>query len=217
MSDSLQERLDRALLECLSEFADEDFDQLRVEVVAASAGVSRATAYRHYGGREGMVSRATTLLTQRHAQAAAEILDRIPTVAGRVEEGFAYAAREIRNDRMLGLLLRSRPSAGIEGVLRSVGQGIGGESMRAGRLNGQLRNDLTSEEIVDWILAQHHVAARLGLDEQAAREWACRFVLPAIQPRPTIRLTPEASETFADLQQRVDALSAVVHGVGAVA
>src|ERR1700761_7949512 len=102
---TVRERLNAALVDYLSTSPADDLNDISVEAIANSAGVSRATAYRHFGDREGLLFHAAIILTERHAERAIQVISRMPTMAGRIEEGFAYTAREIRTDKKLRMLL----------------------------------------------------------------------------------------------------------------
>jgi AcrR family transcriptional regulator len=211
---TVRERLNVALVEYLSTLSVDSIDEVTVEAVANAAGVSRATAYRHFGDREGLLFHAALLLTKRHAELARELLAQIPTVSARTEEGFAYTAREIRADKMLRLLLTSPRSAAIDSVVRALSVEISGDSLRSGQLDGQVRTDLTVDELIDWINEQQHVAIRLGLDESAVRTWVRRFVVPALRPQNTdVPLKSEMSVVFGDIGKRVEDLRGLVRGI----
>jgi AcrR family transcriptional regulator len=212
----LQERLDLALLDCLSALTTEEVGERNIGAVAHAAGVSRATAYRHFGGKEGLLFRAAVPPTRGHAVAASGIIRQMPTVAARIEEGFAYTAREIKTDGMLRLLLRSRRSSGIDEVIKSISMEINAETFRAAQLTGEVRADVTVEDLLDWIVEQQHVAVGLELDEAAARAWVRRFVLPVVRPQSaSAGLTAEVTAVVNDLAPRVEALSALLHSIGA--
>jgi AcrR family transcriptional regulator len=211
---TVRERLNVALVEYLATLPVEDLDEISVEAVANVAGVSRATAYRHFGDREGLLFHAALLLTRRHADRAIELISKMPTVSARIEEGFAYTAREIRSDKMLRMLLTSRRSAAIDSVIRSLSIEISSESLRAGQLDGQVRCDISVDDLIDWTNEQQHVAIRLGLDEESARQWVRRFVVPVLRPQNTdTPLMSEMNVVFGDIGERVEALRSLVQGI----
>jgi AcrR family transcriptional regulator len=211
---TVRERLNTALVEYLATLPIEDLDELSVETVAHLAGVSRATAYRHFGDRDGLLFHAALALTRRHADRAIEIMSKMPTISARIEEGFAYTAREIRSDKLLRMLLTSRRSAAIDSVIRSLSVEISSEALRAGQLDGQVRRDLTVDELIDWTNEQQHVVIRLGLDEEAVRQWVRRFVVPVLRPQSTDSpLISEMNVVFGDIGERVDELRTLVQGI----
>jgi AcrR family transcriptional regulator len=211
---TVRERLNVALVEYLATLSVDSIDEVTVEAVANAAGVSRATAYRHFGDREGLLFHAALLLTKQHAEAARELLAQVATVSGRTEEGFAYTAREIRSDKMLRLLLTAPRSVAIDSVVRALSLEISAESLRAGQLDGQVRTDLTVDELIDWITEQQHVAIRLGLEESAVRLWVRRFVIPALRPQNSdVPLKSEMTVVFGDIGKRVEDLRGLVQGI----
>jgi AcrR family transcriptional regulator len=205
-----RERLDRTLISYVEGVSVNDIDDINIEGLALAAGVSRATAYRHFGDRDALLFQAAIALTRRHRDFAQSRLLETATVAAFCEEGFAYTAREIPRDKLLRVLLTGRPSAAIDAVLRSLALEMSGERIREGQRDGQVRDDLAAEELIDWILEQH----RMRLDEAAARIWFRRFVLPVLRPQGAGKpFAGEIAETFRDLDRRVQELEAMVGGV----
>ena len=62
-SSKVRERLNEALVLYLNELTIEDISDLNIDAVAQTAGVSRATAYRHFGDRDGLLFEAAIELT----------------------------------------------------------------------------------------------------------------------------------------------------------
>jgi AcrR family transcriptional regulator len=211
---TVRERLNAALIVYLTTLAVDDLDEINVEAVAHVAGVSRATAYRHFGDREGLLFHAALALTRRHADRALELISVMPTISARIEEGFAYTAREIRSDKLLRMLLTSRRSPAIDSVIRSLSVEISSEALRTGQLDGQVRSDLTVDELIDWTNEQQHVAIQLRLDEDEVRQWVRRFIVPVLRPQYTdLPLMSEMNVVFGDIGERVDALRTLVQGI----
>ncbi|MGX7680023.1 TetR/AcrR family transcriptional regulator [Jatrophihabitans sp. DSM 45814] len=210
---SVRERLDRSLIDYLTALTPADIGDVNIEAVAQAAGVSRATAYRHFGDRDGLLFHAAILLTRRHGELAAELINAEATVAGKVEVGFAYTAREIRADDMLRLLLTSRRTQAIDGVVRSLAMEITGPGLREGQLDGQVRDDLTLDELIDWLTEQQHVVIRLGLDEDGARAWVRHYMLPIL--RPEHGCAPDqvgVKAALAEIAERAASLNQAVSG-----
>ena len=133
------------------------------------------------------------------------------TVAAKVEEAFGYAAREIKVDKILRMLLTSRPSAAIDAAIRAMSLDIMGQAYRNGQLDGQVRDDLSIDELIDWLAEQRQIVTRLELDEEQARTWVRRFVLPALRPSGgEDAIVPEIKAVLLDIENKMDALNAVV-------
>jgi AcrR family transcriptional regulator len=208
---SVRDRLDGALEQCLSTLTADGLAEITVDLVGQLASVSRATAYRYFGDRDGMFFRATTLLTWRHAERTRALVAPLPTVAAKVEECFAYTAREIRCDRLMFVLLTSPRSDGIESVLKAIALDLLGPSLEYGQTDGQVRDDVAVDELIDWLQEQSHAIIRLGLDEEDARQWVRRFVLPSLRPDRADMQTPaELRHVLEDVSRQVTGLKRLI-------
>jgi AcrR family transcriptional regulator len=209
-----QQRLDAQLISYIEGAAVNDLDDVSIDGLALAAGVSRATAYRYFGDREAMLFQAAVALTHRHSQIALPALLKASTVAAHIEEGLGYAVREMPRDKLLRLVLTGGPSNAIDRVMRDLGMTLSGDRLRSGQLDGQVRDDVSIEDLVAWIIEQQHVMFRRQLDEAAARLWFRRFMLPAIRPqKPEVGLAIDVAPTLLEIRRRVAALRATVDDV----
>jgi AcrR family transcriptional regulator len=200
---TIRARLDEALLDYLrSVHGDDGLGDISVDAVAQAAGVSRATAYRYLGSRDELLYRAAIMLAQAHMGRCEEILSRTATVAERLEEAFAYTVRETTGDVLLQLLLRSPRAEAIDQALRAMTGDLFSNAVRAGQDDGQVRTDVSAEELIVWQVEQLYVVVRLALDEEQARLWVRRFMVPALRP---------AGETDGGLKPHVRAVLDDVH------
>jgi AcrR family transcriptional regulator len=183
-----------------------------VEAVAQVAGVSRATAYRYLGSRDEVLYRAAIMLAEAHMERCAEILSRTPTVASRLEEAFAYTVRETTGDVLLQLLLQSPRAEAIDAALRAMTGDLFSSAVRAGQDDGQVRTDISAEELIAWQVEQLYVVVRLSLDEEQARLYVRRFMVPALGPpgETAAGVKPQARAVLDDVQRRLHDLNETV-------
>jgi AcrR family transcriptional regulator len=204
-------RLDRALIEYLDNLSVENAAEVSIDAVAQAAGVSRASAYRHFGDRDGLLFRAAIELTRQHARVVMQNLSDGASVARKVEEAFAYSARQARVDKVLRLLLLTRRPQAIDDAARALSMEIMGPLYRQGQLDGEVRDDLSVAEIIDWLIEQRLVIGRLQLNEEQARAWVRNFVVPVLRPQDDLLTTaPEVTAVLACMQARVEALQEAV-------
>ena len=179
---TLKQRLDHAVVEVLNSRSS-TLNDLTIDVVARAAGVSRATAYRHLGTREELRFRAATMLAQTHVQRCVDLLDQSHGAPAKIEEAFAYTARESARDPLLQvLLLESTRTTGIDDAIRSLSDQSTAPVIATGQVNGEIRSDLSVDAIISWLVEQIHVMLRLGHDDVSARTWVRTFVLPSLLP-----------------------------------
>ncbi|MGX7681449.1 TetR/AcrR family transcriptional regulator [Jatrophihabitans sp. DSM 45814] len=205
---SVRERLDQALVTYLATLQADDIAEVNVEQIAQLAEVSRATAYRHFGDQQGLLYEAATRVARHHADVCKSKIARAATVAATLQEAFSYTAYAMRTDPMLRMLMTSRRSPAIAAAIGALGLELLGPAIRGGQLNGQVRTDLSPEEVMSWISEMQFVVIRLDLDEDAARSWVRTYMLPTLNPLGhDPDLLAQVDAVLTDVEQRVDALS----------
>jgi AcrR family transcriptional regulator len=120
----LSELLDRVLAEpepdavaesivdaALAEFLAYGLRRTNVDVVAKRAGVSRATLYRRFDGKDALVAAVLVRESRRFFASIAAAVADLKTPADRLVEGFVVGVRHAREDRLLNRLLSSDPEA----------------------------------------------------------------------------------------------------------
>jgi AcrR family transcriptional regulator len=91
----------------LAEFLAYGLRRTTVDVVAKRAGVSRATLYRRFDGKDALVSAVLVRECRRFFRSVAAAVAGLSTVEDRLVEGFAVGVRYVRADRLLNRLLAS--------------------------------------------------------------------------------------------------------------
>ncbi|MBL7502059.1 TetR family transcriptional regulator [Frankia sp. CNm7] len=175
-----QARLDEALGRLLGREVI-DAAALTVEGIAREAGVGRATAYRYLGDRNGLASHVIVILARRHAAGVATAMAGSSHAVGKLEEGWAYGARELPRIRSaLNALRESWFDDAVRMMLADVTIPI----LRDGQDLGQIRRDVPVDEITEWLESQTRLLLTWTFDEAAARRWFRRFVAPGLRPAP---------------------------------
>lgn len=95
----------------LEEFLAYGLRRTNVDAVARRAGVSRATLYRRFDGKDALVSAVLVRECRRFFASIAEATAGLPTVRERLIEGFVVGVRYARRDPLLRRLLASDPEA----------------------------------------------------------------------------------------------------------
>lgn len=95
----------------LEEFLSYGLRRTNVDVVARRAGVSRATLYRRFDGKDALVQAVLVRESRRFFGSIAAAVADVSTVEDRLVEGFAVGVRYARTDRLLDRLLASDPEA----------------------------------------------------------------------------------------------------------
>jgi AcrR family transcriptional regulator len=166
----------------------------RVEDVAAAAGISRPLLYLHFEGRAGLIEALIDDEIPRFVEANRA---RIPLDAGFAEafvEG-ALAAVEIASENeLLADLLNASPVGNLAQLCLDPAQrpyalviGLWKPVFDRARESGELRPELTDEDILDWLVSVYNMLlARPELDRARRRKLLELFVVPAlVQPAGT--------------------------------
>lgn len=95
----------------LEEFLAYGLRRTAVDVVAKRAGVSRATLYRRFDGKDALVQAVLVRECRQFFASIAAAVTGVSTVEERLVEGFVVGVRYARADRLLNRLLASDPEA----------------------------------------------------------------------------------------------------------
>ncbi|MBF6411879.1 TetR/AcrR family transcriptional regulator [Nocardia cyriacigeorgica] len=155
-------------------FLERGIDDVGVDEVAARAGCSRATLYRHVGGKAALVdavlARSAATVSERVAAAVAP-----HTGARRVVEAILASVAAIRADPVLSRWLATRSAAG-DGYLTA--------SPVLSRIASTLTGT-TDDEAAQWIVRVVLSLLTWPLPDAAAeRRVVQRFVAPGFTARP---------------------------------
>jgi AcrR family transcriptional regulator len=95
----------------LEEFLTYGLRRTNVDAVARRAGVSRATLYRRFDGKDGLVQAVLVRESRRFFAGIADAVRDLTSPRERLVEGFVVGVRFAREDRLLNRLLASDPEA----------------------------------------------------------------------------------------------------------
>jgi AcrR family transcriptional regulator len=95
----------------LEEFLAYGLRRTNVDVVARRAGVSRATLYRRFDGKDGLVQAVLVRESRRFFAGIADAVRDLASPRERLVEGFVVGVRFAREDRLLNRLLASDADA----------------------------------------------------------------------------------------------------------
>lgn len=127
-----------------------------------------------------MLVRATTLLTEHHVQQVRDEIAPLPTVLDRWEHAFVYVAREVAHDNWLRLLMTSMTNESVRSGVRQAGIDVMYQHALLGQRTGEVRSDISVDELMVWTNQQQGLLAALALSVDEARRWFQLFVKPAI-------------------------------------
>jgi AcrR family transcriptional regulator len=173
--------LDAALMGILESATAESLDSLSVEEVATAAGVSRASAYRYFGDQSELLRRALRLKTNAHGAAFLASITPDLSVQEQLEKSWLYTAEHVVHDSVFHRLIELEPESTIGRELMIT---IYGDKLREGQNSGEIRNDLSVDEIIDWLLSQREFFLTEQMDPALSNLWTGRFLMPILRPQP---------------------------------
>ncbi len=187
-----EERIRRAALEVL---AERGLD-LTIEDVAAAAGTTRMTVYRHVGTRQELLMDLVTEAIDRFAAQLALILDTTEPFPDRLVEAFVFVVTMTRAtpDRQAIALATAEPSGGwgavdTQGRIMTEVLEFLRPRLAAGAQEVAFRAGV--DETLAWLLRQVQlyllVPPPFGDDVDALRHEVRTFVLPAVFADPLPR------------------------------
>lgn len=155
--------------------------ELSIEAAAAEAGVSRASAYRCFGGRRDLVVALAHMRLERHIQVAEERMRKAPSFEAKIEELFLYLP-VYQEDDVIASLAGLRDLTSDEPI-RQAGAAPLTAVIAEARERREVRDDVPVDAIVTWLLDQQWLI--LGwrtLAPERIRRRVRDFVLPSIVP-----------------------------------
>jgi AcrR family transcriptional regulator len=173
--------LDAALMGILESATAESLDSLSVEEVATAAGVSRASAYRYFGDQSELLRRALRLKTNAHGDAFLASINPNLSVQEQLAKSWLYTAEHVVHDSVFHRLIELEPESIIG---RELMLSIYGDKLREGQNSGEIRNDISVDEIIDWLLSQREFFLTEQMDTELANLWTGRFLMPILRPQP---------------------------------
>ena len=153
--ESGRERMLDAAESCLQRFG---LAKTTIEDVAQASGLSRATVYRQFGNRDGLLLAVATRDAERTAADAELFLQRFDDVGSWIVEGMLFCLREIPKRPVLSQFLAPHElGAASRMVLTSDRMlAIGAEILRPmfepARREGLLRQNLELDSLMEWVL-----------------------------------------------------------------
>jgi AcrR family transcriptional regulator len=140
---------------CLERFG---LAKTTIEDVAQAAELSRATVYRQFGNRDGLLLAVAARDAERTASEAELFLRRFDDVASWIVEGMLFCLREIPKRPVLSQFLAPQEIGAASRLILTSERmlDIGTEMLRPmfepARREGLLQQDLELESLIEWVL-----------------------------------------------------------------
>jgi AcrR family transcriptional regulator len=205
---------DRLIRAADAEIAERGIESIQMEAVAIRAGVSRATAFRQLGNISEMLVQVALLRSRRHVAAVEALMATKTGVFTKLEAALLYTTRELPTDPSISALIARRSASVHHPRVHQMAVDAMGPVLGEGQRNGEVRNDLQIDELIDFLVEQTYIAAEeLDRSDASVRRRFRHFIVPALAASDgsageRLSLAREAEDAVA---VALDALSNLAH------
>jgi AcrR family transcriptional regulator len=172
---------DRLIRAADAEIAARGLASVQMETIAKSAGVSRATAFRQLGSVSELLVQVALLRARRHVAEVQKLMAGKVGAFARLEAAMVYTTRELPTDPSIAALIAQHSASVHDPHVHRVAVDAVGPVLEEGRRNGEVRDDLEIDELVDFLVEQTYIAAEEP--DRSANEVRRRFrhfIVPAL-------------------------------------
>jgi AcrR family transcriptional regulator len=188
--------------------AKDGLGALSIDSVARDAGVSRATAYRSFSGREDLLIELALLRASRYVDATRQLMSAATGFGSQIEAGYLHLVEALPQDEVIRALFRLRSAAMTDPRVRELAVEFLGPFVRAGQQSGELRPDLDVADMVEWLIDQLFVMVSWSDHDPTRLCYRIRaFIVPAIAGRAPTAADPGLVTKLRVTRRRVTALA----------
>ncbi|MVV48830.1 TetR/AcrR family transcriptional regulator [Pseudomonas sp. PB120] len=202
----LTQRVIEAAERCLDKLG---LDKTTVDDIAREAEISRATLYRRFGSKEAIFGAALQRQSRPFESEATAILNGPGNLCERVERLLVWAVIETPENVLLKRLLGNETTqAGVQifnQVFRKKVSTILLPVVDAAKTNGELREDLDPEFLVDWIIRELLMIKMAAPWQEAdLRKHIHHFIKPVLVAVPDMpAATSDVAPSMEDMHKRL--------------
>src|SRR5215212_1331468 len=149
---------DRLIRAADAEITERGIESIQMEAVAIRAGVSRATAFRQLGNVPEMLVQVALLRSRRHTAAVETLMAKKVGVFNKIEAALLYTTRELPTDPSITALIAQRSTSVHHPRVHQMAVDAMGPALEDGQRNGEVRDDLGVDELIDFLVEQTYIA-----------------------------------------------------------
>ena len=217
-----EELIQRALGATITCIEEHGLHKISMDHIAAESGISRATLYRRFGSRDGILTALCQLQAIPYTQNAMLRSATAKSLAQRLEISTVYAVMELPQFKILKTIFSDGPSETALNLLRPVHQHLVQTNLmpilEVARDSGELRSGLDPNEVSEWLLRNFLQLVTSGpWEEHQLLQRIRQYILPVLIPDHFLMsagqerhthsaLTSSDQERINKLEQRVQLL-----------
>lgn len=213
-----EELIERALVATTACIAEHGLHKLSMDHIAAQSGISRATLYRRFGNRDGILSALTHQQAIPYVESTLRRTASAESLAESIEIGTVCAITELPQYPILNIVFNDDSVEQGLRLSRPVYQHVVHTTLiprlQAAQEKGELRTGLAIEEVADWLLRVFlQLAKESPWKEDALLRRIRQFILPILIPDDQLNGVSR-SAAIADVKpDRLDKLEARVDSI----
>jgi AcrR family transcriptional regulator len=172
---------DRLIRAADAEIAARGIIAVQMETIARSAGVSRATAFRQLGSVSELLVQVALMRARRHTAAVEAVMATKAGAFAKLEAAMVYTTRELPTDPSIAALIAQHSASVHDPHVHKVAVDAVRPVLEEGQRNGEVRDDLEIDELVDFLVEQTYLAAE-EFDRSAdeVRRRFRHFIIPGL-------------------------------------
>lgn len=182
----------------------EAVEAVTVEAVAAAAGVSRATAFRHLGRREDMIVAVALRRGAEYSRICREEMNVVAGAVPKIRAAFLYLVRELPRDPVFSELFAIHTAVDVDTDVHDLVAATLGPVIENGRRAGQIRTDVPIDDILSWVVEQVYLSMQQRGHSERVGQKRLTFLVSALMP---LRQDHPTGETLVVVER----LSAAIH------
>jgi AcrR family transcriptional regulator len=167
-----------------AEITERGVDAVHIETIARRAGVSRATAFRQLGSAGDVVIEVALLRATRNTAEVRKLMAKTTGTFAKMEAVFVHNARELPKDPAIAALIARHARTVHHPAVHAMAVDVMTPVLEEGRGCGDIRTDVTIDELVDYLVEQTYLTAEeLDRSEAAVRTRFRKFIVPTIEAK----------------------------------
>jgi AcrR family transcriptional regulator len=172
---------DRLIRAADVEIVERGVAAVQMETIARTVGVSRATAFRQLGSVSELLVQVALLRARRHVAEVQALMAGKSGAFAKLEAAMIYTTRELPKDPSISALIAQHSASVHDPYVHQVAVDAVGPALEEGRRNGEVRDDLEIDELVDFLVEQTYIAAEeLDRSPGEVRRRFRHFIIPAL-------------------------------------